>query len=120
MSIKSPKKDPNLYKMNYIKKGLDNKLYIIKKNSNGNKYWKTTTREERACIKDFEKNKNKYLLEYKDGNLVSNKQAIAIAYSKTYQKNSNCKKYLDNSNKKTNKKSNKKSQKKSNKKSQKK
>jgi hypothetical protein len=117
MNRKSPKQSATLFNMHIIKKGLDGNLYIISKRINGVKYWKKTNNEEKKCRSEFEKNKNITLREYKEGKYVSNKQAIAIAYSKTYKKNKNCEKYLGKkSQNKSNKKSNKKPKNKSNKK----
>ena len=71
----------------------------------------------KKCRNDFNKNVSKSLELYKLGKFINNKQAIAVAYSKTYNNNKNCKKYLQ---KKSQKKSKKKSQKKSQNKSKKK
>ena len=85
--------------MNVIKKGQDNKTeYIVSKKSNGLKYWKKLKSEEKKCLKDFEKKIKINLKEYKDGNYVSNKQALAVTYSQVFKKNPKCKKYIGSKN----------------------
>lgn len=113
----SPKEKASIFKMHTVKKGLDKNLYIVSKKTNGVKYWKKTNKEEKKCRNEFNKNVSKSLELYKLGKFINNKQAIAVAYSKTYSNNKNCKKYLQKKSQKTSKK---KSQKKSLNKSKKK
>ena len=103
MNRKAPFTKASEYKMHTIKKGLDKNIYIVSKKSNGVKYWKKTTIYEKKCRNNLQNNINYMLNEYKKGNLSSNKQAIAIAYSKLYKSHPNCKKYLYNKSKKNNK-----------------
>lgn len=113
MARVSPKEKASIFKMHTVKKGLDKNLYIVSKKTNGVKYWKKTNKEEKKCRNEFNKNVSKSLELYKLGKFINNKQAIAVAYSKTYSNNKNCKKYLQ---KKSQKKLQKKSQNKSKKK----
>lgn len=105
MTRVSPKEKASTLKMHTVKKGLDKNLYIVSKKTNGVKYWKKTNKEEKKCRNEFNKNVSKSLELYKLGKFINNKQAIAVAYSKTYSNNKNCKKYLQKkSQKKTQKK----------------
>jgi hypothetical protein len=106
-----PKEKASIFKMHTVKKGLDKNLYIVSKKTNGVKYWKKTSKEEKKCRNDFNKNVSKSLELYKLGKFINNKQAIAVAYSKTYSNNKNCKKYLQKKSQKIHRKNHKRSQK---------
>ena len=47
MARVSPKEKASIFKMHTVKKGLDKNLYIVSKKTNGVKYWKKTSKEEK-------------------------------------------------------------------------
>lgn len=93
------------YKMKTIKKGLDNKEYIVAKKANNVKYWKILKSLEKKCLQNFNKKLGTNLGEYKKGRYTSYKQALAITYSQVLKKQPKCSKYISpkNSKKKVNK-----------------
>jgi len=102
MNKKAPIEPAKKFNMNTIKKGLDKKTeYIVKKKSNGIKYWKILKSDEKKCLKEFEKKKKINLEEYKKGKYVNNKQALAVTYSQVLKKNPKCEKYIGTKNKKS-------------------
>ena len=102
MSRKSPTEPAKNFNMNTIKKGQDKQTeYIVKKKTNGVKYWKILKSDEKKCLKNFEKKKKINLEEYKKGKYVNNKQAIAVTYTQVLKKNPNCEKYIGTKNKKS-------------------
>ena len=102
MNKNAPIKSAKEFNMNTIKKGQDKKTeYIVKKKSNGIKYWKILKSDEKKCLKNFEKKKKINLGEYKKGKYVNNKQAIAVTYTQVLKKNPKCEKYIGTKNKKS-------------------
>ena len=96
----APKTPAKEFNMNTIKKGLDKNNYIVAKKTNGVKYWKKLSKEEKSCLKDFEKKKKINFAEYKKGKYINNKQALAVTYSQVFRKNPKCEKYIGKKNKK--------------------
>ena len=105
MSKKLPSEPAKNFNMNTVKKGQDKKTeYIVRKKSNGVKYWKILKLEEKKCLKEFEKKKKINLEEYKKGKYVNNKQALAVTYSQVFKKNPKCEKYIGSKKSKSQKK----------------
>ena len=95
MTRQAPIEAAKNFNLNTIKKGQDKKTeYIIAKKINGIKYWKKLSKEEKSCLKNFEKKKKINLAEYKKGKYINNKQALAVTYSQVFRKNPKCEKYI--------------------------
>jgi len=113
MTRQAPSESAKNFNLNTIKKGQDKKTeYIVAKKSNGVKYWKILKKEEKKCLKDFDKKKTINLAEYKKGRYSTNLQAIAVTYSQVFKNNPKCNKYIGRNKKSTIKKSTKKNKKK--------
>ena len=95
MTRQAPTESAKNFNLNTIKKGQDKKTeYIIAKKINGIKYWKKLSKEEKGCLKNFEKKKKINLAEYKKGKYINNKQALAVTYSQLFRKNPKFEKYI--------------------------
>jgi len=95
MISNKPLKPAKEFNMKTIKKGQDKKTeYIVAKKSNGIKYWKILKKEEKKCLKEFDKKKTINLAEYKKGRYSTNLQAIAVTYSQVFKNNPKCNKYI--------------------------
>lgn len=94
MTRKSPEEPAKNFNMKTVKKGIDNKEYIVAKKTNGVKYWKVLKPLEKKCNKLFQKKLSTNLSEYKKGRYQNYKQALAITYSQVLRKNPKCSKYI--------------------------
>ncbi len=94
MTRKSPEEPAKNFNMKTVKKGVDNKEYIVAKKTNGVKYWKILKPLEKKCNKLFKKKLSTNLGEYKKGRYQNYKQALAITYSQVLRKNPKCSKYI--------------------------
>jgi hypothetical protein len=94
MTRKSPEEPAKNFNMKTVKKGIDNKEYIVAKKTNGVKYWKVLKPLEKKCNKLFKKKLSTNLSEYKKGRYQNYKQALAITYSQVLRKNPKCSKYI--------------------------
>ena len=95
MTRQAPVELAKNFNLNIIKKGKDKKTeYIVAKKTNGIKYWKKLSKEEKSCLKDFEKKKKINFAEYKKGKYINNKQALAVTYSQVFKNNPKCEKYI--------------------------
>jgi len=105
MTRQAPTESAKNFNLNTIKKGQDKKTeYIVAKKTNGIKYWKKLSKEEKSCLKNFEKKKKINLAEYKKGKYINNKQALAVTYSQVFRKNPKCEKYIGSKKSKSQKK----------------
>ena len=94
MTRQAPIQPAKNYNMKTIKKGLNNKEFIVAKKLNGIKYWKPLKPLEKKCIKMFKKKLSTNLGEYKKGIYKSSLQAVAVTLTQVLKKNSKCKKYI--------------------------
>ena len=94
MTRKSPEEPAKNFNMKTIKKGVDNKEYIVAKKTNGVKYWKILKPLEKKCNKLFQKKLSTNLGEYKKGRYQNYKQALAITYNQVLKKDKKCSKYI--------------------------
>ena len=94
MTRKSPKDPAKNFNMKTVKKGADNKEYIVAKKSNGVKYWKILKPLEKKCNKLFKNKLSSNLGEYKKGRFQNYKQALAVTYSQVLRKDPKCNKYI--------------------------
>ena len=94
MTRSAPSLPAKSFKMKTIKKGLDNKEYIVAKKKNNVKYWKILKPLEKKCLKNFNTKLGTNLSEYKKGRYTSYKQALAITYSQVLRKQPKCSKYI--------------------------
>ena len=94
MTRKSPKDPAKNFNMKTVKKGVDNKEYIVAKKSNGVKYWKILKPLEKKCNKLFKNKLSTNLGEYKKGRFQNYKQALAVTYSQVLRKDPKCNKYI--------------------------
>lgn len=94
MTRKSPEKPAKNFNMKTVKKGIDNKEYIVSKKKNGIKYWKILKPLEKKCNRLFQNKLLTNLSEYKKGRFQSHKQALAVTYNQVLTKNTKCSKYI--------------------------
>jgi hypothetical protein len=94
MTRGAPSLPAKSFKMKTIKKGNDNKEYIVAKKTNNVKYWKILKPLEKKCLKNFNTKLGTNLSEYKKGRYTSYKQALAITYSQVLRKQPKCSKYI--------------------------
>tara|TARA_A100001015_G_scaffold315743_2_gene428276 strand:- start:1835 stop:2209 length:375 start_codon:yes stop_codon:yes gene_type:complete len=94
MTRKSPQDPAKNFNMKTVKKGVDNKEYIVAKKSNGVKYWKILKPLEKKCNKLFKNKLSTNLGEYKKGRFQNYKQALAVTYSQVLRKDPKCNKYI--------------------------
>ena len=94
MTRKSPEEPAKNFNMKTVKKGVDNKEYIVAKKTNGVKYWKVLKPLEKKCNKLFKKKLSTNLGEYKKGRYQNYKQALAVTYSQVLRKDPKCNKYI--------------------------
>ena len=94
MTRQAPIQPAKNYNMKTIKKGLNNKEFIVAKKLNGIKYWKLLKPLEKKCIKMFKKKLSTNLGEYKKGIYKSSLQAVAITFNQVLKKNPKCEKYI--------------------------
>ena len=94
MTRKSPQDPAKNFNMKTVKKGVDNKEYIVAKKNNGVKYWKILKPLEKKCNKLFKNKLSTNLGEYKKGRFQNYKQALAVTYSQVLRKNAKCSKYI--------------------------
>jgi len=90
-SIKLLKKqldNPEKFKIGKIKKK-EGQLFTISTRK-GKHIWRLSSKKEKECHKFLESQISFYLDKYKKGEIKNNKQAFAIAYSKTKNKYPNC------------------------------
>ena len=93
MTRNAPSLPAKNFKMKTIKKGLDNKEYIVAKKTNNVKYWKILKPLEKM-LKNFNTKLGTNLSEYKKGRYTSYKQALIITYSQVLRKQPKCSKYI--------------------------
>lgn len=103
MTRKSPQDPAKNFNMKTVKKGVDNKEYIVAKKSNGVKYWKILKPLEKKCNKLFKNKLSTNLGEYKKGRFQNYKQALAVTYSQVLRKDPKCNKYISSNKFKSNK-----------------
>lgn len=103
MTRKSPEEPAKNFNMKTVKKGIDNKEYIVAKKTNGVKYWKILKPLEKKCNKLFKNKLSTNLGEYKKGRFQNYKQALAVTYSQVLRKDPKCNKYISSNKFKSNK-----------------